>query len=60
MYYRHPDYIDLERLKGAIRAMPEPKPMKLAERRLLSVSMIVAPVLAFLLILGVSRLASVF
>lgn len=59
MYYRHPGYIDLESLKYAIRAMPEPEPMTLAERLLLSVGMIVAPVLAFFLILGVSRLVSV-
>jgi hypothetical protein len=56
MYYRNPDYIDLDRLTRTVQAAPEPKPLSLANRLLLSVGMIVAPVVAFFLILGVSRL----
>lgn len=60
MFYRHPDYIDLERLKTAVRAMPEPKGLTLSNRLLLSVGMIAAPVLVFFVIVGVSRLIGGF
>jgi len=56
MNYRNPDYIGLERLKTAIRAMPEPKGLSLPNRPLLSVGMIAAPVLVFLVFVGISRL----
>jgi hypothetical protein len=60
MYYRNPDYSDVERLTRAIRAMPEPKPLSLANRLILSVSLIIAPVVTFFLILGVGRLVNAF
>ena len=60
MYYRHPDYIDVERLQTAIRAMPESKGLSLSNRLLLSVSMIAAPVLVFFVIVRISRLIAGF
>jgi hypothetical protein len=60
MYYRNPGYIDVDRLAKAIRAMPEPEPMSLANRLFLSVGLIVAPVFAFLLVLGIGRLIAAF
>ena len=56
MYYRNPDYIDLDRLAKAVRDMPDAKPLTLPNRLLLSMGMIVAPVAAFFLILGIGRL----
>jgi hypothetical protein len=56
MYYRNPDYIDLDRLAKAVREMPESKPLTLPNRLLLSMGMIVAPVAAFFLILGIGHL----
>jgi hypothetical protein len=50
MYYRNPDHFDVERLVTAVRAMPQPKPMNLAGRLILSVGLIVAPVVTFFLI----------
>jgi hypothetical protein len=61
LYYRNPDYIiDVDRLTKAARTMPEPKPVSLANRRILSVGLIVAPVITFFLILGVARLVAAF
>jgi hypothetical protein len=56
MYYRNPDDIDLNRLAQAIRALPEPKPLTLPNRLVLSFGMILAPVLVFFLALGIGRL----
>lgn len=60
MYYRHPNHIDVERLKAAIRAMPEPKGLSLPNRLLLSVGMIAAPVLVFFVFVGISKLLAGF
>lgn len=60
MNYRNPDYINLDRLTKAIRSMPEPKPLTLPNRLALSFGMILAPVAAFFLILGVGRLINGF
>lgn len=60
MYYRHPTPIDVERLKTAIRAMPEPKGLSLSNRLLLSVGMIAAPVLVFFVFVGISKLLAGF
>ena len=60
MYYRNPDYFDVERLSRALRAVPEPKPMKLAGRIIFSVSLIAAPVVTFFLVLGIGRLVNAF
>ena len=56
MYYRNPDHIDPVRLNKAIRTARLSKPPSLASRLFMSVGMIVAPVVAFFLILGVDRL----
>ncbi len=58
MHVRNPGYIDIERFAKAVRAMPEPQRMSLANRLLLSVGMIVAPVIVFVVILGVARLVA--
>ena len=55
MYYRNPDYIDIDRLTKAVRAMPEPAPLSLANRIILSVGMMAAPVVAFFVILGIDH-----
>ncbi len=60
MYRRYPDYIDLERLKTAVRAMLEPSGLNLSNRLLLSVGMIAAPILAFTVIVGINRLIAGF
>jgi hypothetical protein len=60
MYYRNPDYANVDRLTRAVRAMPEPGPLSLANRLLLSVGLIAAPITAFFLILGIGRLIAVF
>jgi hypothetical protein len=61
LYYRNPDYIiDVNRLAKDARTMPELKPLSLANRLLLSVGPIVAPVIAFFLILGIARLIAAF
>jgi hypothetical protein len=61
LYYRNPDYIiDVDRLTKAVRTMSEPKPVSLANRLILSVGLIVAPVITFFLILGVARLVAAF
>jgi hypothetical protein len=59
MYYCNPDHIDLDRLTKTVRAMPEPKPLNLTNRLILSVGLIAAPVVVFSLILGVGRLVAV-
>jgi hypothetical protein len=58
MYYRNPDYIDVDRLANSVWAKPEPQPLSLANRLLLSVGLIVAPVAAFFLILEIGRLVA--
>ncbi len=60
MYYRNPDYIDVDRLKRAVHALPEPKPLSLANRFFLSAGIIAVPVVVFFLILGIDRLVAAF
>jgi hypothetical protein len=60
MYDRNLDDFDVVRLSRALRAAPEPRPMKLAGRIVFSVSLIVAPVVTFFLILGILRLINAF
>jgi len=60
MYYRNPDYLDVERVAKAGRAKREFEPVSLGGRLILSVGLIVAPVAAFFLILGIDRLVSKF
>lgn len=57
MYYRNPDYICLAHFTQAARTPPSnPRPISPLDRLLLSVGLIVAPVVAFFLILGIGRL----
>lgn len=56
MYHRNADTIDGDRLAKAMQALPVSQPLNLTDRLLLSVGMIVVPVAAFFLILGVGRL----
>lgn len=61
MYYRNPDYIYLAHFAKAARTPPSnPKPIGPLDRLLLSVGLIVAPVAAFFLILGIGRFMSGF
>jgi hypothetical protein len=58
MYYRNPDYMDLDRFTKPVRAMPESKPLGPRERLLLSMGMIAMPVAALFLVLGLGRLVN--
>jgi hypothetical protein len=60
MYYRNPDYLEVDRLAKGGRAKHEFEPVSLAGRLILSVGLIAAPVVAFFLILGIDRLVSAF
>ena len=59
MYFRNPDHIDVDWLVRAARAVPDPKPLSLPDRLVLSVGMIAAPAAAILLTLGIGQLAGV-
>jgi hypothetical protein len=58
MYYRNPDYFDVERRSKMAGAEPDAKPLTLPTRLLLSLGMILAPVLVIFLALGIGRLVS--
>ena len=58
MYYRNPDYFDLERRLKCAGVEPYPKPQTLFARLLVSTGPVLSPVFAIFLALGIGRLVS--
>ena len=56
MYYRNPDYFDLERRLKAAGIEPDPKPQTLVGRLLVSTGPVLIPVSAIFLALGIGLL----
>ena len=56
MYYRNPDYFELDQLIKALRSVPEPTCAKLSNRLTISFGMLIGLVAAFLMILGIGHL----
>lgn len=51
MYYRNPDYFDVERLTKALRAMPEQAPPHGIGKLFIAMALVAAPIFAFFLII---------